>query len=681
MKKYIVGTDIGGTFSEAVAVDLSSGRHIYSKVSSTPPVYVDGIINALRGLGISGSEVTTFLAHGSTIGTNAIIQQTGAKTGLLTTEGFRDVLLAARSDREVMYDLSWDPPRPLVQRRHILTVKERVNYEGKEVVPISAKEVRRAGEIFKKRSMEAVAISFINSYANPEHELAAKKILTELLPEAYICASSEVIREIREFERESTAVANAYLGPVVGKYLKDVTKALREWGFKGDLLITHSGGGVMTEEVALKYPIRTCHSSPVAGAIGLGGYVGKLLGYENIMTFEMGGTSTDIALIHHGKPIMSYEWHVSFTVPVLFPAIDAIYLGAGGGSIAWIDVAGALRVGPQSAGARPGPACYGQGGTAPTITDAQLMLNRLNPEYFLGGKIKISRKLSEDALSRQISKRFGWTPEQAADGIIKIAVSAMANGARLVSVQKGLDPRDFCIVAYGGAGPLHAPDVARELRIPYVIVPPYPGYGSAYGALRIDFSHDFVTPIHKLENEITLKELEGSYTALEREAAAIMKQAEIPPSKVSMRRLADVKYFDQSRAITIDVDAPIRDLQNVWKRFLSEHKKTNGYVLPEGYSDLEIVNARLGVVGERLKPSLSLTKGGSLGKALKGEREVYFSPKGFVKTPYYERDLLPADAKINGPAIVESGDSTAVAYPGMRMRTDKHGNIIIKIFD
>jgi N-methylhydantoinase A len=677
LSRYIVGTDIGGTFSEAVAVDLKTREHRYSKVSSTPPTYVDGIMRALQTLGISGSEVTTFLAHGSTIGTNAIIQRTGANTGLVTTEGFRDVLLAARSDREIMYDLEWDPPPPLVQRRNILTVTERVDYEGKEITPLDASEVSRIGEVFKKRKTEAVAISFINSFVNPEHEVQAKKILAEALPDAYICASTDVLPEIREFERESTTVANVYIGPIIEKYLSDVIGRLRDWGFTGDLLVTHSGGGVMTRDVALKFPIRTCHSSPVSGAIGLGRYVGKLCGYDNVITFEMGGTSTDIAMFHQGKPIMSYEWHVSFTVPVLFPAVDAIYLGAGGGSMAWIDDAGALRVGPYSAGARPGPACYGIGGDKPTITDSQLVLKRLNPNYFLGGEIKLSSGLAEKALRHEIADHFHWDAPQAADAILRIAIASMVEGVRMVSVKRGIDARDFCLVAYGGAGPLHAPEVARELHIPLCVIPPNPGYGSAYGALRIDFSHDFVRSIHKVESEVQITELVDILGGMEREASEVMRAAEIPESKVTMQPMVDVKYFDQSRALTIDVPSPLKGLPQIWKSFLSEHKKRYGYVLPEGYAELEIVNVRLRVLGERPKPSLRLIHTTSLRKAFKEEREVHFSPKGFIKTPVYERGAIPAKTTIRGPAVIEQPDSTSIVYPGMKMMVDTHGNLLI----
>jgi N-methylhydantoinase A len=678
LSKYIVGTDIGGTFSEAVAVDLRTKEHIYSKVSSTPPSYVDGIMKALQGLGIKGSDITTFLAHGSTIGTNAIIQRTGANSGLVTTDGFRDVLLSARSDREIMYDLEWDPPPPLIKRRNILTVKERIDYEGNELVPLDTAEVARIAEVFKKRSMEAVAICFINSFINQEHEQQTKKILAEVLPNAYICASSEVLPEIREFERESTAVANAYIGPIVEKYLSDVVDRLHVWGFAGDVLVTHSGGGVMTRDVALRYPIRTCHSSPVSGAIGLGRYVGELGGYNNVITFEMGGTSTDIAMFYQGRPIMSYEWHVSFTVPVIFPAVDAVYLGAGGGSIAWIDDAGALRVGPYSAGAKPGPACYGIGGDKPTITDSQLVLSRLNPDYFLGGGIKLSTSLAKRALKTEIADHFHWSEAQAADAIVRIAVASMVEGVRMVSVKRGIDARDFCIVAYGGAGPLHAPEVARELHIPLCIIPPHPGYGSAYGALRIDFSHDFVRAIHKLESDVRVENILEAFADMEQKAAEVMRAADIPQSKVTLFRLLDVKYYDQSRPLTIEIPARLTNLSTVWKSFLAEHKKRYGYVLPEGYAEIEIMSARLRVVGKRPKPGFELARSGQVRKALKGEREVHFPRKGPVSTPIYERDLIPAGALIAGPALIEQQDSTSIVHPGMKVRVDKHGNLLIK---
>ncbi len=684
MSKYIIGSDIGGTFTDIICTDVDSGRHLTAKVPSTPPDYVQGIVDGLKQLGIRGIDVLDIFAHGSTIATNAIVQRRGAKAGLLTTAGFKDILLAGRADREVLYDLSWDPPPPLIPRRDILTVTERMGYEGNVMVPLKEEEVEEAGRIFEKRGMQAIAVTFINSFVNPIHEKRAASILKSICPDCYIITSYDILPEIREFERMSTTVANAYIGPVSEKYLTNLTNRLREWDFEGEITVTHSGGGVMDIASAMSFPIRTCHSSPVSGAVGLATYVGELLGFNDIITFEMGGTTTDVALFLKAQPVMTYEWRVQFNVPVLFPAIDAVYIGAGGGSIAWVDQGGALHVGPISAGAVPGPACYGTGGTDPTITDGQLVLKRLNPSYFLGGTMNIKEKLAEAAVNDKIARKFGWTVQEAADGIIKLAVANMTNAIRLISVQKGYDPRDFLMVAYGGAGPLHASEVARELRVPSVAIPPLPGYASAFGASRMDARQDLSQSILKVESELDLSEIQRVYDNLESKANEIFKNSRITLRNIRTQRFADVRYYDQTNSLTITIDATGKlrheDIGMLRQAFLDEHKRRFGYIMPEGYAEIEFVNARITMSGESRKPTLEVRNSSTIDGATKGTRKVYFrKPGDFVDTPIYERLALPEGKKLRGPGILEQPDSTIVVEPDDEFSVDRYSNVLIRL--
>jgi N-methylhydantoinase A len=571
----------------------------------------------------------------------------------------------------------------LIPRRNILTATERLDYEGNVVVPLNEDEVREAGRIFQKRGMEAIAITFINSFVNPAHEQAAAEILKQRCPDSYIVTSHEILPEIREFERMSTTAANAYIGPISERYLTNLSGRLKDWNFAGEITITHSGGGVMDMNSAMSFPIRTCHSSPVSGAVGLATYVGELLGHSDVITFEMGGTTTDVALFLKGKPVMTYEWRVQFNIPVLFPAIDAIYIGAGGGSVAWVDQGNALHVGPMSAGAVPGPACYGAGGVNPTITDAQLVLKRLNPSYFLGGGMNIKENLAENALKEKVASKFGWSIQEASDAIIRLAIANMTNAIRLISVQKGYDPRDFLMVGYGGAGPLHASEVAKELKIPYVAVPPLPGYASAFGASRMDTRQDLSQSVLKVESELDPAELQKLYESLEAKAMQILKDSRINYGNVRTERFADVRYYDQTNSLTVPVASGHLGKENVAKareEFLKEHKRRFGYIMPEGYADIEFVNARVTVSGESRKPTLQVRETSSLEKASKGSRRVFFATTGgFTDTPIYERLRLPVDKKVVGPAILEQPDSTIVIQPGDEFSVDKYSDLLIKI--
>jgi N-methylhydantoinase A len=680
--RFIVGSDIGGTFTEAVAYSIEGKKYNFSKVPSTPPTFVDGLLTALKKLPVKGDQVDVFLAHGSTIATNALLERRGAEVILITTRGFRDVILAARADREVMYDLSWDPPPPLVRRRNILEVDERIDYEGKIMTPLDEHAVVRCASIANKRGIKSIAICFINSYINPVHEIKAKEIIKRHYPEMYVTTSSELVREIREFERFSTAVANAYVAPIILNYLTELDRRLKEeWGFYGDILITHTGGGVITTDEAIKVPIWTCHSSPVSGAIGLGQPTARLIGVDNFITFEMGGTSCEMCLFLNGKPTLTYEWRVQFNTPIMLPTVDALYLGAGGGSIAWVDEGGSLRVGPRSAGADPGPACYGKGGEEPTLTDAQLILGRINPKYFLGGEMPLYLEKAKEAIIQKICNKTGMDLEEAAVGILRIALSETAHGVRKILIRRGLDPRDFVLITYGGSGPLYAAEIAQELGIPRVVVPPHPAFGSALGTLFVDFIYDNVSPVHKIIDETNDKEIKQIYDELLQ--ATLSKITRQDHKNVNISKSADLKYYDQSRYLTIPVEENTTNLPQILKsRFLQLHERVYGYVLPEGYADIEIVNLRVRLTLERKKPiPLELSDVG-IGRGIipKEERKVYFtSSKDFLKVPIYERELLGKDTRLKGPCIIEEPTSTTLVPPGSEYTIDKWGNIIINI--
>ena len=682
MGRYIVAVDIGGTFSDLVCLDTKTGNMSNVKVPSTPPTFVDGVMNAIKKVGIDPREMIVF-KHGSTIATNAIIQRRGANTGLLTTRGFRDVLEAGRADRPDVFSLAWDPNPPLVLRRNRLVATEKMDYEGNEVIPLNEDEVREAARIFKRRGIEAVSICFINSFMNPAHEFRAKEILKEELPEAYICCSGDILREMKEFERMSTTTVNAYVGPILDKYLTNLTERMAQWGYLGDILIIHSGGGVVTCDTARMIPARTCQSGPAGGVVG-GALIGKLAGFNNVITFDMGGTSTDIGLVHNGQPLLNPTgWKVEFRIPIRFPCIDVISIGAGGGSIAWIDPGGTLKNGPQSAGAFPGPACYDQGGMEPTNTDANLILGRLNPETFLGGEMVIKPELARRAV-KKIADAYGMSVEEAAEGVIRIANANMVNGTRLISVERGYDPRDFAMVAFGGAGPLHAVDVSRQLNIPLVIVPQYPGIASAFGQLQVEMRHDYLRPILQREKEISAEQVKRIFVEMEEQAYADMAREGIPRGKVKLERFADVKYFPQSSYLTIPVKAgrlKEADITGIFKDFLTTHEKEFGYTVPPEYVDMEMVNARLTAIGPAPKGTLRRhPDGGRAKEALKGERKVYFREGGgFIPTKIYDRMRLRCGARLVGPAIVEQFDSTTVLPPGVTARVDEYLNIIIDL--
>jgi N-methylhydantoinase A len=674
--------DIGGTFTDLVAYDEDGHELVSVKTPSTPPTFIAGVMNALEKGGIQAGEMSIF-KHGSTIATNAIIERRGARTGMITTKGFRDVLAAGRANRPDLFNSNWDPSPALIPRRHILEARERIDYEGNVLDELNEDDVTEAARKFKLRGIESVAVAYINSFMRPDHEQRTKEILLDELGEdAFVCTSSEILPEIREFERTSTVAANAYLMPVIEGYIDDLVAAMTDWGYEGEVYVTHSGGGVVTARAARSVPARICHSGPAGGVVGAL-LIGKLAGFENVITFDMGGTSADLALVHDGDPTLAPEWRVDWNIPILFPAIDLVTIGAGGGTIAWVDTGGSLRAGPQSAGADPGPACLGKGNEQPTITDAHLYLGRLNPETYLGGDLEIDRDLAEGAIS-SLAEQIGLSVAETASGILRIANANMTSATHLISVERGYDPRDFALVAGGGAGPLHAVEIARELGLPQVVVPPTPGVTSALGILQVDLRHDILRPILQQTQHIDLAQLARTFEELSREAREILEAEAIPADRRTIELSVDARYYGQTPYLNLKLDeAPqsVRDVETIVSRYRRQYESEFGYQLPEAVASVELVNARVAAIGRTA--DVQLPRGGAAGDAsdaLREHRQVYFDEAGdFTDTPIYDRSGLGEGAELDGPAIIEQSDTTTLVPPGSRARVDGYLNIVIDL--
>ncbi len=674
--------DIGGTFTDLVAYEETSGDHVRAKTPSTPPLFIDGVMTALEKAKIRPDEIT-YLKHGSTIATNAIIERRGAKAGLVTTRGMRDVLPAGRANRPDLFNSNWDPSPPLIQRRNILEVSERVDYEGSVLTELAEDDVRDAARKFKARGIEAVAVCYLNSFMSPEHEIRTREILeSELGDDVFVCTSVETLPEIREFERTSTVAANAYLAPVVDRYLAGLISRLREWGYEGEVAVTHSGGGMMSVRLALGVPARICQSGPAGGVIG-GVVIGKSAGFDNVITFDMGGTSTDLSLASGGRPSIASEWRVDWNIPILFPAVDLVAIGAGGGTIAWVDAGGSLRSGPQSAGADPGPACLGKGNRSPTTTDAHVYLGRLNADNYLGGDVTIEPELAEQAVAR-LAEELGMSINEAASGILRITNANMTAATHLISIQRGHDPRDFTLIAGGGAGPLHAIDVARELGVPRVVVPLNPGFVSALGILHVDLRHDFLSPILKQPKDTAPGELVAAYDQLLAEAKRVLDAEKIPEDKRVVELSIDARYYGQSPYINLPLDSPpstADEIEALLQRYETDYKREFGYLLPRDFASIELVNARVVAIGltEEAKLPVS-TETGTLADARVARRPVYFDEVGdFVDTAVFDRTKLTSGVELEGPAIVEQMDSTVVIPQGATGKVDQHLNLVVEV--
>ncbi|MFQ5820474.1 MAG: hydantoinase/oxoprolinase family protein [Candidatus Heimdallarchaeota archaeon] len=679
-----VAVDIGGTFTDLIASDETTGEVLLSKTSTTPKDLTVGV-NECVEKGNVNLNASTFFIHGSTVVINAILEEKGAITGLITTKGFRDVYEIGRHNRIDMYDLFYKKPRPLIPRELRLEVTERVKYDGDVVTPLNEDEARKVVSKLKKAGVQSIAVCFIHSYVNPSHEAKMRQIITNVYPDAYVSLSYEILREYREYERTSTTAVNAYVIPIAKKYLQDLSQGIGHAGFAGDLLIMQSNGGVMAAATAGVKPVQVIESGPAAGAIGAA-HLGKLLGFEDVISFDMGGTTAKTSLIEGGLPKVTTEYRIGGVRghPISVPVIDLIEVGAGGGSIAWIDPVGALRVGPQSAGAEPGPVCYDKGGVEPTVTDANVTIGRINPEYFLGGEILLNVDKARDAIKTRIADFFDMELVDASYGIIKVADVTMSHAIRAITIERGYDPRDFTMIAFGGAGPTHCLALARELTIPNVIIPQVPAHFSANGMLLTDMRHDFVQTYIRPLDVADVNEISDLYLKLENEGAEVLKREGIPEDRMSLLRSIDMRYVGQEHTVIVPTSSGAfrtEDKTTVRNQFDVLHEKRYGHCAPE--EPTEIVDLRLTAIGVVSKPKFMQIKSGEENPArtaYRGERLVYFEEeKDFIKCNAFLRDALLAGNIIRGPAVIEEYASTTVLHPGDIAQVNEYGHIVIKV--
>jgi N-methylhydantoinase A len=668
--------DIGGTFTDLVHLDEESGAVGLAKSPTTPGRFEDGVMEVLEQAELVG---VSFLAHGTTVIINALTERTGARTALITTRGFRDVLEIQKANRPDLYNLLYEKPRPFVPRRLRLEVAERVTYKGEALVPLDEDEVRAAVAEAQEQGAQAVAICFLHSYANRAHEARAAQIVREEWPEAAVTASHELTTEWREYDRTSTTVLDAYVKPVAAHYLSRLAKRLGEAGIDHDApYAMQSNGGISRFEVAAQTPINLVESGPVGGVIGAAA-IGRLLGEENLITLDIGGTTAKASLLERGAVRLASDYHIERTpvfagYPIKVPVVDIVEIGAGGGSIAWIDAARSLKVGPQSAGADPGPASYGRGGTEPTLTDANVIARRINPDYFLGGRIALDVERAREAMA-PIADALGVSVEEAALGVIRIANANMIHLLKLVSVRRGRDPREFAIVAFGGGGSMHASALARELHVPRVIVPPAPGHFSAWGMLASDLRHDEVQTHFARAAQTDAEELDEIWRELESRLEATFRDEGLEPDQVTFARSADMRYAGQEHAVNVPIPDGSPATEEVVRRFHDLHEQLYTFRLG---SPIEFVNFRVAGFGAVQKPELPrLQANGDSPSAIKGTRDVDFDELGRREATIYERSLLGADAELHGPAVVEEPAASTVLFPGQRLRVDEYGSLII----
>jgi N-methylhydantoinase A len=668
-----VAVDVGGTFTDICILEEKSGTVRVAKVPTTADP-IDGVLSGVAQAGVDLNEVVLF-SHGTTVATNALITRRLPPAAMVTTRGFRDIIEIRRGTKDDLWDAYKDVAPPYIRRRDRLEVTERIDYAGRVVTPLDAEEARRVAGILKRRGVSTVAVCFINAYANPEHERRMREILEEELPGVAVSTSSDVLPEIFEHERFSTTVANAVLAPLVGGYVRRLEDRLRDGGYGGDLLILHSGGGVMTPKAVGRLSARIASSGIAAGAIA-SRHLSTLCGYRNAIGLDMGGTSTDISLVHDGEVRVTKEWFVEYGYPICFPSIEVITIGAGGGSLAWIDEGGSLRNGPQSAGADPGPACYGRGNEQPTNTDANLYLGRLG-NTLIGGAMKLDPAAAERTIRSRIAEPLGLTTAEAATAVIDVANANMADAVRLVSIRRGYDPREFALVVFGGAGALHGAALARELSIPTVLVPPNPGITSALGCLLVDVRHDLSTMFLGQVNAVDETELEREFAKLEAEGRVLLSHEGVSENQMEIRRLLDLRYLGQWRSLSVSVGSPV-DLASAVEQFHAEHEREHNYRRDDAPVEVYRLNVR--AVGVTPKPELARHPLDGAPPSPAATRPVFFSEtREWLDTPVFARDELPAGASIQGPVVVEQLDSTVLIPPGVRAEIDEWLNIRMHI--
>jgi N-methylhydantoinase A len=673
---FIVGIDVGGTFTDLTAVDEATGRVVVTKVPSRPRDESTAVLAGLQALGIAGRDVRR-LVHGTTVGTNAVLERRGARVAIVTTAGFRDLIEIGRTKRNIpaLFVPTFVRPKPVVERKHRFEVAERLAADGAVLVPLDPASVERALDDAAAAGAEALAVCFLHAYLNPAHERAVADAAKGRYPGVPVSCSADVVAEYREFERFSTTVLNAYLQPLMDGYLAGLEERLRATGYAHGVLTVASSGGMMTTETARRLPIKTIFSGP-AGGVSQACFVGETAGVRDFITYDMGGTSTDVCLVRDLAPLTTSDGMLG-AFPVKVPQLDMHSVGAGGGSVAWVDVDGSLQVGPRSAGATPGPAAYGLGGTEPTVTDANVVLGRIGTTRRLGGSIAIDRERAHRALG-DLGTRLGrgLTVEALAEGIVRIAVARMTSAIREISIQRGHDPRDFTLIAFGGAGPMHALALAQEIGIPRVLVPRHPGNFSALGLLASQIKHDDVrTRVGPLRDRLTAAgEL---FLEMERAARSQLELEGFEPAQQRLLRSLDLRY--QSQAFELNValgesDAAGPGLPAIEADFHRQHLQAYGHANAE--APIELVNARLTAYGLVPKPAGERYRStaASIDAAFAERRRVWLDGAA-NDCPVWERERLPEHAAFRGPAIVEEFGATTVVPPGWRGVVDEHGNL------
>ncbi|MFQ5933437.1 MAG: hydantoinase/oxoprolinase family protein [Dehalococcoidia bacterium] len=688
-----VGIDIGGTFTDLAVVDEQSGEQGVWKVPSTPQDYAAAVIDALKALTDDrkvSSEEITFLSHATTVVTNAILESKGARAALITTRGFRDVLEIRRQSRAQLYDMFQPPPRVLIPRDLRLEVTERIDSHGRVQTPLNAAELSGIVSFLKAHQVEAVAVCLLFSFLNPDHEKKIGEVLRRELPGVKIFLSSEVLPEMREYERTSTVSVCAYVAPILEGYL-DRLGGFLESGNYPSLYLTGSSGGVFTMEEGLRMPAMLIESGPAAG-VTASAALGEALSMPNIISFDMGGTTAKASLLDQGQVTVTTEYEVggegSFRRwlqgtghPIKVPVVDLAEVSAGGGSIAWVDDGGGLRVGPHSAGASPGPACYGLGGEEPTVTDADVVLGYLDPEFLLGGKMAIDPDRAAKAIDERIGTRLNRGTVEAAQGVVDIVNSNMANAIRMISIERGHDPRDFTLVAFGGAGPVHAGRLAAELGITTIVVPPNPGAFSAMGLVCTDLKRDYVRTLYAPLDEDAVDRVRQGFAEMERNAEEMLARSGIQRERWDFSRSMDLRYEYQAYELTVSVepsDLESNSLSKVAERFHHQHLTVYGHDAPS--ESVQIVNLRTSAIG-RLSGSYitaSVSSDGRSGdEAIIGERDVFFPETGLTRCKVYHREKLPVNVPVPSPAVIQEPSSTIVVYPNQNARATEWGTVTL----
>ncbi len=668
---FIVGIDVGGTFTDLTAVDEAVGRVVVTKVPSRPRNEAAAVLEGLDALGIAARDVRR-LVHGTTVGTNAVLERRGARVAVLTTAGFRDLIEIGRTKRNIpaLFVPTFVRPKPVVERKHRFEVVERLAADGSVLLPLEAATVEAALDAAVGSGAEAIAVCLLHAYLNPAHERTIADTAKGRCPGVPVSCSADVVAEYREFERFSTTVLNAYLQPLMDAYLSGLEQRLRAVGYAHGVLTVASSGGMMTTETARRLPIKTIFSGP-AGGVSQACFVGGACGVRDLVTYDMGGTSTDVCLVRDLTPLATSDGTVG-AFPVKVPQIDMHTVGAGGGSLAWLDLDGSLQVGPRSAGATPGPAAYGLGGTEPTVTDANVVLGRIGTTRRLGGSIALDASRARQSVT-ELAGRMGGTMavDALAEGIVRIAVARMTSAIREISIQRGHDPRDFTLVAFGGAGPMHALALADEIGIPRVLVPRHPGNFSALGLLASDIKHDDVrTRVGPLRDRWSL--LAGLFAEMQSAARRQLELEGFETGQQRMRRSLDLRYRSQAFELNLELgDEPLATLEAA---FHERHRAMYGHADPTAV--IELVNARISAYGVVPRPATERHQSGaaSLDAALIERRPVRFDGAAH-DCPVWERERLPADAELGGPAIVEEFGATTVVPPGWGGVVDAYGNL------